>query len=111
MELLSEYGGAYVSIRERLEHMYEELNTLKKKYEEAKLDVEVQMPHKFVVNSAFKAEKKSYPVRSLIVFKTLGLISVSIAARVGLKSSSGSSLPLSLSTSQAFFCFALGPVD
>ena len=67
MELLSEYGGAYVSIRERLEHMYEELNTLKKKYEEAKLDVEVQMPHKFVVNSAFKAEKKSYPVRSLIV--------------------------------------------
>ncbi len=64
---LSEYGGAYVSIRDALEYEKKQLSELKTKYEEAKVDAEEELPCKFIVNSAYKAEKKSYPVRWLIV--------------------------------------------
>jgi uncharacterized protein involved in exopolysaccharide biosynthesis len=43
------------------------LSEIESKYIEAKIDVEQDLPHKFVVNEAVKAEKKSYPVRWLIV--------------------------------------------
>jgi uncharacterized protein involved in exopolysaccharide biosynthesis len=64
---LSEYGGAYVSLRDALEYEKKQLSELKTKYEEAKVDAEEELPCKFIVNSAYKAEKKSYPVRWLIV--------------------------------------------
>jgi uncharacterized protein involved in exopolysaccharide biosynthesis len=64
---LSEYGGAYVSLRDALEYEKKQLSQLKTKYEEAKVDAEEELPNKFIVNSAYKAEKKSYPVRWLIV--------------------------------------------
>ena len=44
---------------------------MKSKYEEAKVDATEFIPHKFVVTSAFKAERKSYPVRWIIVVVTL----------------------------------------
>jgi uncharacterized protein involved in exopolysaccharide biosynthesis len=66
-EVLAKYGGAYVSLRDNLEFKRKSLSYLKTKYEEAKMDAYQDMPHKFVVNSAFKAEKKSYPIRWLIV--------------------------------------------
>jgi uncharacterized protein involved in exopolysaccharide biosynthesis len=43
------------------------LSFLKSKYAEAALDASQQLPKKFVINKAIKAEKKSYPVRWLIV--------------------------------------------
>lgn len=64
---LSEYGGAYVSLRDALEYEKKQLSEIKTKYEEAKVDAEEELPCKFIVNSAYKAEKKSYPVRWLIV--------------------------------------------
>jgi len=64
---LSEYGGAYVSIRDALENEKKQLGVLKMKYEEAKVDAEQKLPCKFIVNSAYKAEKKTYPIRWLIV--------------------------------------------
>lgn len=64
---LSEYGGAYVSIRDALEYEKKQLSIIKTKYDEAKVDAEEELPCKFIVNSAYKAEKKSYPVRWLIV--------------------------------------------
>jgi len=67
LEILSQYGGAYVSIRDMLEHEKEQLSHLRAKFQEAKVDAEHTLPHKFIVNSAFAAEKKSYPVRWLIV--------------------------------------------
>ncbi len=67
LKILSQYGGAYVSIRDLLEYEKEQLSHLRAKYQEAKVDAEQILPHKFVVNNAFKAEKKSYPVRWLIV--------------------------------------------
>jgi uncharacterized protein involved in exopolysaccharide biosynthesis len=70
LKILSQYGGAYVSIRDMLEYEKEQLSHLRAKYQEAKVDAEQTLPHKFVVNNAFKAEKKSYPVRWLIVVVT-----------------------------------------
>lgn len=67
LSVLSKYGGAYVSIRDILEHEKKQLSHLRVKYKEAKVDAEQTLPHKFIVNNAVPAEKKSYPVRWLIV--------------------------------------------
>lgn len=67
LKILAKYGGAYVSIRDFLEHEKKQLSEVKAKYVEAKVDAEQNLPHKYIVNSAYKAEKKSFPVRWLIV--------------------------------------------
>ncbi|HXC04247.1 MAG TPA: hypothetical protein VNZ86_05800 [Bacteroidia bacterium] len=67
LKIISEYGSAYLSVRDNLTLQTKQLNMLKNKYEEAKVDAEQEIPHKFIVNNAFPAEKKSYPVRWIIV--------------------------------------------
>lgn len=71
LDILAKYGGAYYAISERLDHDRLQLSLVKTKYEEAKVDATENVPHKFVVTSAFKAEHKSYPVRWIIVTITL----------------------------------------
>ena len=71
LDVLAEYGGASYAINERLDNDRLQLSLVKSKYEEAKVDATEFIPHKFVVTSAFKAERKSYPVRWLIVFITV----------------------------------------
>ncbi len=66
-KIIADYGSAYMSIRENLYIQREQFNLLKKKYEEAKIDAEAVLSYKFIVNKAFPAERKSYPVRWLIV--------------------------------------------
>lgn len=70
LEILAKYGGPYVSLRDALEHEKKQLSMLRAKYEEAKTDAEEVLPAKFVVNNAYKAERKSYPIRWLIVVVT-----------------------------------------
>ena len=70
LDVLATYGGAYVSLRDALLHEKKQLSQIKAKYAEAKVDAEQVLPQKFIVNSAFKAERKSYPVRWLIVLIT-----------------------------------------
>jgi len=70
LEVLAKYGGPYVSLRDALEHDKKLLSELKAKYEEAKVDATENLPHKFVVSSAYKAERKSYPIRWLVVIIT-----------------------------------------
>jgi len=70
LDVLAEYGGAFLSLKNTLEFKSEQLTLLKAKYQEAKVDAESELPQKFVVNSAFKAEKKSYPIRWIIVLVT-----------------------------------------
>lgn len=65
--VLAEYGSTYVTLRDALEFDVKQLSNLKSKLNEAKIDAKEFLPQKFVVNKAFKAEKKSYPVRWLIV--------------------------------------------
>lgn len=67
LKTLSKYGGAYVSIRDQLEFEKKQLTAIHTKYQEAKVDAESSLQHKFVVNNAFPAEKKTYPIRWLIV--------------------------------------------
>jgi hypothetical protein len=56
-----------VSLRELHEAQIKQLAIIKAKYEEAKVDAEQILTQKFIVNKATKAEKKSYPIRWLIV--------------------------------------------
>lgn len=67
LDTLAKYGGAYVSIRDALEHEKKNLSELRKAYKKAKIDATAIIPQKFVVDTAYKAEKKSYPIRWLIV--------------------------------------------
>ncbi|MFK5854989.1 MAG: hypothetical protein QM503_02585 [Bacteroidota bacterium] len=67
LETLAKYGGPYVSLRDALEHDKKQLSKIKAKYEEAKVDATESLPHTFVINTAYKAEKKAYPIRWLIV--------------------------------------------
>lgn len=75
---LSEYGSSYIQISNYLEFQTEQLSILHSKYAEAKVDVEQNLPHKFIVSKAFAAEKPTYPIRWLIVllgvFSTLFLL-------------------------------------
>ena len=71
LDILAEYGGASYAINERLDNDRLQLSLVKSKYEEAKVDATEFIPHKFVVTSAFKAERKSYPIRWIIVVVTV----------------------------------------
>ena len=71
LDILAEYGGASYAINERLDNDRLQLSLVKSKYEEAKVDASEFIPHKFVVTSAFQAERKSYPIRWIIVVITV----------------------------------------
>lgn len=71
LDTLAKYGGASYAIKEMLDHDRLQLSLVKSKYEEAKMDATQNIPHKFVVTSAFKAEHKSYPTRWIIVTVTV----------------------------------------
>ncbi|MDA3819374.1 MAG: Wzz/FepE/Etk N-terminal domain-containing protein [Candidatus Delongbacteria bacterium] len=67
LDTLAKYGAAYTDIMSALEFEQKKLTEIESKYKEAKIDAEQDLPYKYVVNKAVKAEKKSYPVRWLIV--------------------------------------------
>lgn len=67
LDNLAQYGGAYVAIRDNLEHKRKQLSFLKSRYDEAKLDVDQNLPYKFMVNAAYKSEKSAYPVKWLVI--------------------------------------------
>jgi uncharacterized protein involved in exopolysaccharide biosynthesis len=83
LDTLAKYGGYSVSLRDALEHEKKQLSVIKQKYEEARIDATEFMPHKFVVDRAYKAEKKTYPKRSLIVIiSTFSTFFLSIIALI-----------------------------
>lgn len=67
LDILSKYGGIYTKLSEELEKESEELVDLRTKFRKAKADMDENIPVKFMVNNARPAEKKSYPIRWLIV--------------------------------------------
>lgn len=64
---LAKYAGEFTYLNETLILELESLSKLRKRFEKAKVDVEKTLPQKFVLTSASPAEKKSYPIRWLIV--------------------------------------------
>jgi len=71
LDILGKYGGIYMSLKNSLEFKTEQLTLLQSKYKEAKVDAEENLPQKFVVSDAYKAEQKSYPIRWLIVLVSI----------------------------------------
>lgn len=74
LDTIGKYGGTFMSLKNALEFKTEQLTLLKTKYQEAKVDAEEFLPQKFVVNSAYKAEKKSYPIRWIILLVTVFIV-------------------------------------
>ena len=67
MDFLSKYGTTYVNLETNLKEAYAKLNVLRKRYDLMKIDVESNIPVMRVVDYASAADKKSFPIRWLIV--------------------------------------------
>ena len=71
LALIDKYGAQQYNLKEKLQNTAIQLSLLKEKYDEAKIDANERIPNFFMVNGAKAAEKKSYPVRWLIVSVTV----------------------------------------
>lgn len=80
LDTIAKYGGRYVDMREELQLLKEEEIKIKTKLEQVKVDYNQSLPASFEINSAFPAEKKTYPIRSLIVL--ISMMGTFIAALV-----------------------------
>lgn len=79
LDILGKYGGIYMSLKNALEFKTEQLTVLQSKLKEARVEANERIPQKFVVSDAFKAERKSYPMRWLIILvSTLSALFLSI---------------------------------
>jgi tyrosine-protein kinase Etk/Wzc len=67
LERISKLANEYNKLANFLEPAYEQLATLKKRFDLMKVDAETHLPSSLVVDFAEAADKKSYPVRWLIV--------------------------------------------
>lgn len=67
LDLLNKYGGSYVTIRNLNIYEIEKLTQIETKLVEAEVDAKQELSHKFIVNKGEVAEKKTYPIRWLIV--------------------------------------------
>jgi capsular polysaccharide biosynthesis protein len=65
---LGEFGGAFLYNQAYLQNITEHLIMVQRRYLEAKSDLENFLPFKFIIDTAFEAERKVYPVRWVIVF-------------------------------------------
>jgi len=74
LDTIGKYGGEFLSLKNALEFKTEQLTLLKTKYQEAKVDAEQFLPQKFIVNNAYKAELKSYPIRWIILVVTAFIV-------------------------------------
>jgi len=64
---IAENGVVYLTMMNRIRYQTSLVTGLNLKYKEARLEVEQNLPHKFVVEQAYPSEKKAYPKKSLIV--------------------------------------------
>ena len=67
LERISKFANKYNKLTNYLEPAYEQLAILKKRFDLMKVDSSTQLPSSIVVDFAEAADKKSYPVRWLIV--------------------------------------------
>lgn len=75
LKVLATYGGSYISLRDALTNEKKQLSYIKARYEEAKIDAYEAIPQKFVVEKAYKAERKTYPIIWLVILlSTLGAL-------------------------------------
>ncbi len=76
---MATYGSTLMELQNKIRLFQKQLIIIKTKYEQAKVDAEQELPQKFIVSNAYPAEKKSYPVRWLIVvISTLSSLLIAI---------------------------------
>jgi capsule polysaccharide export protein KpsE/RkpR len=68
---LATFGAESQSLTSTLELQVEQMNELKKKLDQAKIDVEGNLSNVFILQNASPAERKTYPLRSLIVIASV----------------------------------------
>jgi capsular polysaccharide biosynthesis protein len=71
LESNRKYGSSYITFIAQLEHISKRREILRGNYDQLKSDATNNVAHKYVVEWATPAEKKSYPVRWLIVAVSL----------------------------------------
>ncbi len=64
---LAAHGGTFITLTNHLDHETGRLADLRQRYQEARVESEQELPHKFIVDRAYASEKKAYPKRSVIV--------------------------------------------
>ena len=64
---LIQYGGDYFRLFEELELVQEQLSLIRLEKENISIELDSDLTNRFVINKAFPADKKSYPIRWLIV--------------------------------------------
>jgi predicted nucleic acid-binding Zn-ribbon protein len=67
LDTLARYGGRYVALRDELYLLKQEEVKIRTKLDQARVDAQQSMPATFRVTKAIPAERKTYPVRWLIV--------------------------------------------
>ncbi len=64
---VAEHIGTFRTLTNQLDHETGRLADLRQRYQEARVESVQELPHKFIVDVAYPAEKKAYPKRSVIV--------------------------------------------
>lgn len=64
---LARYGGTYTIVQSLLDNEMWRQGYLRTQIMQARADLQVDLPHKFIVQRAVPSDKKSYPVRWLMV--------------------------------------------
>jgi len=67
IRVISENGVLYISMMNRIRYETALVTDLSLKYKEARLEMEQNLPHTYIVEQAYPSEKKAYPKKSLIV--------------------------------------------
>jgi len=71
LDTLAKYGGAHTMLTSQLKEEVQILTLRRSKFREAMIELEQDLPNAFIVNKAEKAEKKTYPIRWLIVLTSV----------------------------------------
>ena len=75
LRIVAKYEGTYLMLTRLLQQETERMSAMNEKYMEAKVDAEQFIPHKFIIDKAYKSDKKDSPKRMLIVlFSTLSAL-------------------------------------
>jgi uncharacterized protein involved in exopolysaccharide biosynthesis len=82
MNMTEKYGSLLKSFQVKVEFLSERLATMEASYEQAESDATSYLSHKFIVEKAYPAEKKAYPIRWLIV--VLSTFSAVLLAIIGI---------------------------
>ncbi len=71
LDSLAKYGGAHTMLTAQLKEEVQILTQCRNKFREAKIELKQDLPNAFIVNKAEKAERKTYPIRWLIVMSSV----------------------------------------